>query len=205
MKKISKIQYESFNSEELGLMICSFDYSNDLSSGQEKTITWGETNSYRQIPNSGRAEYSGKTEFQLSLCKCDESAFTELEIRNINKLLTSAKTPRKLTYTYDDKTIIYKGFVHSPVYKKASKGVIGLTYTFSNNSPFCYEYKEHTISMVANNEVSLIFENDDSESYIYPIITVEYTGSEESIIMQLQNITDNNNMCIFNISSNTLS
>lgn len=189
-----KFTYNGQSTDDFNVIVSSFDFTDELTSGLTREIIRSEFNTVNPIPNHMGAKYSEPIEFTRALIKKDESEFTEMEIRAIVKWLTSPKVPMDMlvTASCDDngKTYLYKGLFTDIQYKVAN-GIVGIIFTFTNNSPFLYEIKEET--KVITEEITWNYEcsSDEAYDYCYPKLEIIYTGDSESTLT-LVNTTDNN-------------
>lgn len=172
-------EYNNLSTADKNLLIVDFEEKDNLESGLNREILKSETNSARFNSNYLGTKYTNVITFTKSLVKADESAFTRDEISSIAGWLTSPKYPRTLKVTDDDNHIIYyEGLFTSLQYKTAGIGVIGITFTFTNNSPFCYIEETDSYELTQNGSIEFLCHSDCYEDYSYPAVSLKYNGTE---------------------------
>lgn len=172
-------EYNNLSTADKNLLIVDFDYNDNLESGLNREILKSETTSDRYTANYLGTKYSDVITFTKSLVKSDETAFTRDEISSIAGWLTSPKYPRTLKVTDDNNNVIYyEGLFTNLQYKTAGIGIIGITFTFTNNSPFCYIEETKTYELTQNGSIEFSCHSDCFEDYSYPIVSLKYNGLE---------------------------
>lgn len=190
-----KITYKENNSESLGLMVVSFESKTTLLSGLSRTVNKSNLSRTRYIATATSIS-SNTDDYKLSFVKSDSSAFTKSDIRAINKWLFDDGSSHDLICQYNEEEIIYKGIFSNCEYQMAGIGIIGLNYTFSPTSPYCFKDVSETYIITDTSE-NISFDCDaDISGYVYPVVEVTYSESASATI-DIKNITDSNKkMCI---------
>lgn len=196
--------YNEKSTEDFGVIVASFEGLDEIDSGLQRTILKGESTEYRYIPNHFGVQYSGVIEFTGALIKPDGTSFTEAEIRSISKWLTSSKLPSYLEYKgSNENTYLYKGLFTDIRYKHAVQGIVGIIFTFTNDSPFLYSMENNSYTISATDTIiNYNCGSDLLEAYCYPTIDITYTGTENYANISITNITDNQNIFTLKCLSN---
>lgn len=185
--------YNNKSTEDFGVMVVSFDDLDILESGLQREISKGDTTDYRYTANHFGTKYSGVIEFTKALIKNDYSTFTKEEISDINSWLTSPKCPKYLEFTgCNDKSYLYCGLFTNIQYKVNSSGIIGIIFTFTNNSPFLYLLESQSYTVTSGEQISFECNSDLSEDYCYPTVDITYTGNADYANVSITNISDAN-------------
>ena len=197
-----RFEYSGKSTNDFGVIVGSIEHSSTLSSGLEREIIKGETTDYRLVPNHFTTKYTSVIEFRRTLIKLNGSVFTPLERERIVSWLTSPKTPRKMiTYNYacsnqGEKVVEYNGIFTNIEYETIAGGIYGITFTFTNDSPFVYEKleREYTLTEAAKNPgLTLNIESHNEEYYTYPVVEIKYDGKDQnSSKVTIINHTDSN-------------
>lgn len=194
-----KFTYNGQSTDDFNVLVASFDFTDELTSGLTKEVIRSEFNTVNSIPNHMGTKYSEPITFTRVLVKNPNNdelePFTEMEIRNIVKWLTSPKVPMDLLVNKScnntEKTYLYKGLFTDIKYKVAN-GIVGIIFTFTNNSPFLYEIKEDIKTIEEETTWNYVCDSDEAYEYSYPKMEITYTGESDSTTLSLTNITDNN-------------
>ena len=198
---ITKITYRNKSSDDYGLLYCTFEPKNELESGLSRTVTKGSINEHRFTPSYSYAVYDNSFSFQITFIQKNESAFSKSQIRTINKWLTGSRYSSELICTTGNDETIYKGVFTGCQYKTGSTGVIGLIYTFENDSPFAYKRCNLINTITEPTNISINCDSDCDENYIYPKISITPASSYTTFI--LTNTSDNNNHMNITLKNNT--
>lgn len=187
-------EYNNKSTDDFGLMVVSFDTIDTLESGLQREIVKGESTDHRIIPNFFGAKYSSAIEFTRTLVKKDETSFSRQEISDITRWLTGNKLPKQLVcHISDTETEIYNGFFTNIQYKTAGIGIVGIIFTFTNDSPFIRIPIEKTFTLDASKTISLNCDHDLEYDYIYPTLTLCYNSTNNnSSVVAISNLTDDN-------------
>lgn len=193
--------YDGKSTEDFGSIIGSFENKTETELGLDRTVDRGEINMYRSRANHFGTHYDDVLTFEITLIKNprqfsgQSSYFTRSEIREVNRWLTSSHYPSLLHMTdYDDHIIAdeqvdYFGVFNS-VESNNAENIVGLTFTFTCDSPFAYSaVKEKAISSITNAELIINNDSDETHDYIYPLLKI--TPNDDGII-SIENETDNN-------------
>lgn len=148
---MSYIVYNNTNiqTEDFKLIICNLDnYSDTVTSGLSREVKKTEFSPYKDKTYHLSTQYTEPLVFTITFIKRYGEIFTDAEIRDMNKWLMTPTSPKKLQY-YSEKDDEWNGnryfmgvFTKSEYHRV--NGKFGITYTFENDSPFSYEYKEVT-------------------------------------------------------------
>jgi hypothetical protein len=188
-----KFTYNKQSTDDFNIFVASFDKIDELNSGLSREIIRSDFNTHNSIPKHLGVKYTTPIEFRGALIKKDESTFTTEEIRKINKWLTSPKTPKEMVVSDCHGNIsnyLYKGLFTEIQYKIAN-GVVGIIFTFVNDSPFLYEIKEETLLLEYSEMGWCIYcDNDETYEYTYPKIEITYKGMNDTTKLTLTNNTD---------------
>lgn len=187
--------YNNKTSDDYGLIVCYFETIDRIESGLTRTVEFGTSNNYRYIPSSSSVSYEGQINFKINFIKKDSSTFTMSEIRTYNNWLMGSSIPKELKCDYDDKQLLYNGIFTNVEYIITS-GIIGLEYTFTNNSPFVYKKYYEEFNVNANNSITINCDTDLLEGYIYPKFTIEQNGIDEEEIKIVNKSDRSNSMSI---------
>lgn len=171
-----------------------------------RTPIAGSLNKYRLKTNSMGATWNGVLAFDLSIvksfCHHDESElfFTEDEVDYINTWLTSPEYPKLLhiyeteedTYLDDVETysnLLYLKYDYFGIFtdiqpQYINGQIIGLTATFTTNSPFAWT-QEKSISFsdcTGSTDITTVIQTSESYGNIYPLIEIKgnYSGDPPS-------------------------
>lgn len=200
-----KFTYDGKSTDDFDVFVASFETVDELTSGLTREVIRSEFNTVNSIPNHIGVKYSEPIEFTRALIKKDESEFTEMEIRAIAKWLTSPKIPMDMliTASCDDngKTYLYKGLFTDIKYKVAN-GIVGIVFTFTNESPFLYEIKEDLKTVSEETTWNYVCDSDEAYEYSYPKLEITYIGENDSTTLSLTNITDNSKSFSIPLSKN---
>lgn len=192
-----KFTYNGQSTDDFNVIVASFDFTDELTSGLTREIIRSEFNTVNSILNHMGTKYSEPITFTRTLIKNPNNdelePFTEMEIRNIVKWLTSPKVPMDLLVNKScnntEKTYLYKGLFTDIQYKVAN-GIVGIIFTFTNNSPFLYEIKEDIKTIEEGTTWNYVCDSDEAYEYCYPKLEITYTGDNEGTILYFNNATD---------------
>lgn len=177
------IHFEYNNSSTLdrNLILVDFDSRDSLDSGLNREIIKGSTTSVRHTANHLGSKFTNVITFTKALVKSDETAFTRDELSSIAGWLTSPGYPKPLKVTYDNgDTVYYNGLFTGLQYKTAGCGVIGIIFTFTNNSPFCCIEETKTYQLTENGSIEFECHTDCHEDYCFPVVALKYNGTENT-------------------------
>ena len=181
-------------------MIIGYIDKSEDSFGLDREIVSGSTTMNRNIYHAYNTKYSGKLGFQITLFHEDQKRFTENEVSEVTRWLTSPKSYRKLEfYGCDDRKndVVYYAIV-TKVTPALAGGIAGLKIDFECNAPYGFVEKESNLFDLTNkletpnHNGSLVLDcgSDELEQYVYPIIEVE--SPELWTDLQITNHSDNN-------------
>lgn len=174
-------EYNNTSTLDRNLILADFDNKDSLDSGLSREILKGDTTSARYTANHLGSKFTNVITFTKALVKSDETAFTRDELSSIAGWLTSPRYPKPLKVTYENgKTIYYEGLFTNLQYKTAAIGVIGIIFTFTNNSPFCYIEETKTYILAENGSIEFECHTDCLEDYCFPAVSLKYNGTENS-------------------------
>lgn len=185
-----EIKYRGKSSEDFNAVI--FTNNTDThNSGLTRTVTKGVISDINLFPSYSYAVFNNDFSFNLQMFKKDNTVFSEGEKRKINSWLTSCKYSSELEIIYKDckgneqSKIFYKGHFTDVTYEIGNGGIVILKTVFSSDTP--YGYIKNTLSL-SSDETEHTFEIDsDVDDYIYPTITLSWTGDEDMINLLIKN------------------
>ena len=199
--------YNGHSSADFNLALASFESVDSYESGIHRDVQRGDMNRYRYKPNHFGTTYNDVLTFRVTMIKdfCKEGtdlAFTRTEYRAIVDWLSEPEYP-SLYHMYDDEEAwadedeYYRG-VFSEFENKAIGEVVGITATFTCDSPFAWsainrlelncelteeEVAEKTEAGEPLVKTSTASQNIDSdEAYVYPLIVIEPKADGEITI-----------------------
>ena len=149
--------------------------------GREAVASESHNGHFKRVHNY---KYNNVLTPKLTFIKEGYETFTFEEQRKVLKWLTSHDTASFLTVYHDDSEVvsyeILGGFIEINTYKNGTGTVIGFTATFESISPWAFSTL-HTITKdVSNpldNTIVINLETDDSQSAVYPRITIQQSDS----------------------------
>lgn len=188
MKFGKYFEYNGRSSEEFGVILASFGDKQDLNSGLSRSIIKGNTTRFRKRGNHIGTEYNDALEFSMTIiknkCYTNDLSFSRREIREINAWLTSPTYPI-LFHMFDDKSndedIDYFG-LFSDVEYEAAGDLIGLTLTFTCDSPFGYSPLVKRTLSKSEQIQTINIESDELEDYVYPYLEIEALDDTDVLI-----------------------
>lgn len=158
-------------------MLASFDEIDSYASGLEREIQRGDMNRYRFKPNHMGTVYSAPLEFEVTfikdMCNGADLEFTRSEYRAIADWLTEPEYPSLYHMTdyeedWADEEEDYFG-VFSDVQNHAYGEVIGITATFTCDSPFAWS-PIRTVVLEGTDAKEFVVDAD--VQYTYPMIEI---------------------------------
>lgn len=177
------------------MIIGYLDKSED-SFGLDREIVSGSTTMNRNIYHAYNTKYSGKLGFQITLLHEDQKRFTENEVSEVTRWLTSPKSYRKLEFYGCDGSkndVIYYAIVTN-VTPALVGGIAGLKVDFECNTSYGFVEKEaklDTVSTSSNHNASITItcDSDELEEYVYPTLLVNSSQQWENT--KITNHSDN--------------
>ena len=201
-----KFTYDNHSTEEYSLIIASFDQNTQIPMGLTRNIIKGEMNRFRSTPNHMGTSFQDVLIFDITLVKDPsnhdnqkELYFTEDEIDEINAWLTSPDYPT-LFHMYDYEQETYKKYDYFGIFTdvqitEVAGNIVGLTYTFTTNSPYAFTdvIKKEFVCSGEETNITIDINTSERKREIYPIIRLFPTGDELGRVnIQIKNVTDNN-------------
>lgn len=187
------ITYNGISSLEIlpvELVVCNLEYSEKVYGLKKEYITTTITSENDKEKYLG-ALHSTPIEFTFSLIKRNGERFNFLEIRALNNWLMKNNFPKKLKlHSKDCDGIYYYNGVITEVNQIRAGGIIGIECHFKNDSAFMYKDNILTFDNKSG-IVSFECETDNTESYIYPLITIKPNVTDNKF--KIINIDDENN------------
>ena len=185
-----KIIFNDVSSKEVlltPLAIASFEIE-DTISGAKKSVVRNEFSS-KITPRIKAIKYDSVKTISFSLIKETYKDFTDTDQRLIARWLTKAKTPKFLNVITDsDESIYFNGIFTDIQFKRAGSSIVGITCTFTCDSPYSYSEEKTeiltAISDVEYTDATVIVDNVDSDDYIYPKIII--TPSEVNSVIGIE-------------------
>lgn len=168
-----------------------FNQNPDSAFAFGRDINYGDTNRYRTEPNVGYSYLSDKLQFELHLVKDEEyletpseALFTDADIREITRWLTSTSSSEYLAFDYADDeyycTPYYYGQFSDIKPFNVNGDVYGLILVFECSTP--YGYTDEIVDTFSCREgisrYTLYNQDDRLNDYCYPTlhITSNMTG-----------------------------
>ena len=226
-------EYNGHSSQEFNLMLASFDEVDEYATGMEREVQRGDMNRYRFKPNHMGMTYNSPLEFEVTfikdMCNGSDLEFTRSEYRRIVDWLTEPEYPSLYHMTdyeedWADEEEDYFG-VFSNIQNHAYGEVIGITATFTCDSPFAWSPERTVLFRNTNttidleygdlgpyinhideeyefsDEVTQIINVDADVEYTHPIIRIMPNDTNE---MSISNITDGRSLILTPESQNDL-
>lgn len=185
--------------------------------GLEREMEMGETNKYRKRANYYGDKWTSVLSFELHIMKnpCihesqKKMAFTQNEIRQITRWLTSPHYPLWIEFEYSPESMesrdvkFYEGWFNNIETFSIGGIVYGLKFYFTSTSPFGFtDYKNISMTGKSSSIVSKYITNDSDEleDYCYPQISI-YPNETATVFMC--NITDSKILKTGEINGETL-
>lgn len=187
-----KIRYNGiFSDTGLGalevILDVAFDSDNGaISSYLNRSAIASESHDGR-YKNTTRYKYDELFSPQFTIVKKDFSDFTQEEVRQVLKYLTSTDKPALLEVYYDGETNIVDwacigGWTSIETYKITNHRTIGIVAKFEAITPFAMSdlYSVTKTPTVASNKMIINIDTDDNQP-VYPRITIQQKGAIVSI------------------------
>ena len=181
--KAKNFIYDGVSSDDMGVMICSFDGGDEISSAGSKVeiSTAKSPNSYKWLKTN--AVYNEQLTFSFSFCKdiCNldgnEMSISSEEQAEIIRWLVR-KENHYLSFEEDGFENIYYNCTISLEKKQVGGSTIGFTATVLCDAPFGYS-EERTA--IVNSEINKIFDTSQEIGYLIPntVATVINDGTIE--------------------------
>lgn len=199
-------EYNGHTSQEYNLMLASFDEIDEYASGMERDVQRGEMNRYRFKPNHFGMSYSNTLEFDITfikdMCNGADMAFTRSEYRAIVDWLSEPEYPSLYHMTdyeesWADEEEDYFG-VFSNIQNHASGEVIGITATFTCDSPFAWS-PIRTVTFEGND--AQIINIDADVEYTYPQIVITPHSTTD---IAIKNITEDRELDLTPLAKNDI-
>ena len=212
--------YNSHTSQEFGLTIGGFNYTESPSLAMSRTVYKGTFTKVRKIPNFMGTEYTDVLRFKISLIKdpClwtkitqDAFIFTEDEVDEITSWLTEPNYPT-LFHMYDYEPDVYNKYDYFAVCEDIQPQVLsgdiyGFDITFVTNAP--YAWSDIITNEIENSgEQTYLINVNNSErlGMIFPTITIlpDLDNPQERIDVSIGNLRDGNQMDISILKDETM-
>lgn len=165
--------YNNISSESFNLMIAYSEPQEQITTGLSLSISQGDTNKERSIPNFYGATYNASAlTFSFQIYHKDASPFTDEESAAINRWLS--QTEYKPLY-FNDKMFGSK-YVYYAIFTEITdmvyNGISGKQLTFVCNSSFAYTRpKKLKYSIDSQSTFDIINQSDDG--IYYPVIDIQ--------------------------------
>ena len=187
-----KIRYNNISSNELNVLDLIMEVSFDSDSGE--TSTYLNREAVVSETYDGRRKYVGRYKYnesfspKFTFVKKNFGDFTQEEVRQVLKWLTSKDTTAVLDVFYDhaddSETVDWAaigGWTEVSTYKLANNRTVGIVATFEAVTPFAMsDIWTHTISADDNYKKTINIDTDDNQ-LVYPRITIKQKGTVVSI------------------------
>lgn len=165
-------------SDFLHKMIIGYIDKSEDTFGLDREIVSGSTTMNRNIYHAYNTKYSGKLGFQITLLHEDQKRFTENEVSEITRWLTSPKSYRKLEF-YDcdgSKNDVIFYAIAVKVTPALAGGIAGLKIDFECNAPYGFVEKTASIDLTQSTDhtgtIEINCESDELEEYVYPVVKI---------------------------------
>ena len=199
MISVNRFIYNGYSSKDFDVLV---DVSFDSDSGEmsaylnrESVASESYNGTLKRVSNY---KYSDVYSPKFTLVKEDFSDFTMQEQRKILSWLTSSSTPKFLTAFYDDSNVVSFEILGAPTeintYKIANGRTVGITFTYESVTPYALsalQTKTKDMSDPTDNTITLNIETDESESAVWPRVTIKQKEDSVIINVNCQMITNN--------------
>lgn len=186
---VNRIIYNKFSSQDFDLKTClSFEGdSGDVGTflNRESVASESYRGDFKRVHNYKYNEVLAPT---LTFIKDDFSDFEIEEYRRVLKWLTSKDTASFLTVYHDDSEVIsYEilgGFIEINAHKAGNGRIVGITAVFESIAPWAFSPLQvitKNVSNPTNSIVTINLETDDSQSAVYPRITIQQDSTTNII------------------------
>ena len=183
----------NFILSEHGLMLASFKYKGESEDdlGLEHTIQEVYTGN-SPIPLYIGSKYSKKLGFEITIVKkCDDSSFSEFEVRDILRNLTGMPYYQwaQILTENPDENLYYKCKTTSASIKRINGNIVGILLTMECDSPFAWS-KEYINEFNINTGDTIILNNTSDDFYqdYCPLIYITAQNAIEKL--SIVNITN---------------
>ena len=193
-RTLIKKDQSSFSKEEIGKIV-------KWLTSPRKTLELGVSKNYNKDTGSSDvidetdALYSSENEpvytSESSLIICNNNTKTV-----ISEEVVAANEAEDIMY--------YNGLFTDIQYEIGSSGIVGITFTFTNDSPFVREHHKQSYEIRGSSEYIYSFDcdTDEEEGYIYPVITMTYNSTNTlNSTVTITNITDCGNTMVCKLLS----
>ena len=177
----------------------------DNTFGLNREIVVGNINTIRNKPNHYGVKYTNTLPLKYLIMKdpCTNNSqgkltIKENELREIQRWLTSPKTPKCFTLNKDDNNVREYYGVFTEVEPYEYGDLYGITVTFTCNAPYGFDKNIVTTSCETTIDLAIDNPTDELCEYIYPIIKIT---PNQCTTFSIQNKSDNNNIMTFNFDS----
>jgi len=186
-KEFEDFEFDGKKFSELSnkyISVC-FEDEMDISFGLERDMESGETNKYRREPNYFGDNYTDTLPLELHIIKdpCvysgrPERAFSQRDIREITRWLTSPHYPEWIVFTLplksvDDDATHYCGYFNNVEPFTVGGSIMGLKLHFKCTTPFGFtDIITNTESVVTYKSVIVENNSDEIKDYYYPTISI---------------------------------
>lgn len=197
--KINDLCYNGKKLSDYGFIIAK---TIDSTFGLNRDEVVGDMNTVRNTPNHFGTKYANRLPLKYLITKnpCknisqNKQRINEDELREIQKWLTSPKTPKCLTVDASESTTREYYGVFTEVEPYEYGDLYGIEITFTCNAP--YGFNRNIKEFICNITENLIIDNPTDElcEYIYPTIKIK---PNQCTSFSIQNQSDNNNIMMFN-------
>ena len=174
----------------------------DNTFGLNREIVVGNINTIRNKPNHYGVKYTNTLPLKYLIMKdpCTNNSqgkltIKENELREIQRWLTSPKTPKCFTLNKDDNNVREYYGVFTEVEPYEYGDLYGITITFTCNAPYGFDRNITTTSCETNIDITVNNPTDELCEYIYPVIKIT---PNQCNTFSIKNKSDNNNIMTFN-------
>ena len=182
MISANRIMFRGFSSQDFDLTTSlAFDSDSDETDSfltREAVASESYRGEFKRIHNF---KYTEVFSPRFTLIKNDFSDFTLEEERRVLKWLTGSSNASFISVYYDDSEVIsweaLGGFTEISLHKLGNGRTVGIVATFESAMPYALSPLKSVEISGSNNKV-IDIDTDESESLIYPRITIQQTGNQ---------------------------
>lgn len=176
-------------------LFVNFEQDPDVALAMDREMEMGETNRFRTRPNHFYSKWSSTIPLEFDIVKnpCvyggqEDAIFTDSDIREITKWLTSTHLPQwlKTDKEYNKDGLRYEGYFSNIETFSFDGDVYGLKLSFQCTTPFAYTediVNESTISSYGY--LTVKNDSDELNDYCYPKIEIHPKGNGDIFICNL--------------------
>ena len=198
-----RIRYNGVDSTDLLNLIfdVAFDSDNGTTSSFLNRSAVAADSHDGRYRNTARYKYDELFSPRFTIVKQDFTDFTQSEVRQVLKYLTSTDKPALLE-VYDDESsnaadwVAIGGWTEIETYKIANNRTVGIVATFEAITPYAMSDLWTATKTVSENTFDTITIDTDENQAVYPRIIIQQTGSvirvpDNTIYTHQSNLVEN--------------